>query len=363
MARILIVGDAASPFWERGLVGTRAGHRVWWFSDARRALPGVEEMLHPPPAPRRAAGAVRALALARMIERLRPDLVHVHFALQGLASVALWRAQRLVLTVMGGDVQRAQPQLGSARKRWLLRRTLARARVVTCQAAALERDALACGARPEALRRVTWGVDARRFCPDLETAALRRRYQLGADEPVLFCARLCQPLYNKELVLRAFARAARSGAPGTLLIATLHADPGTLGRLRALSEELEVARRVRFLPPIGHEEMPLHFALAALTLSLPAADGLPQSVLEAMAAGSYPIVGDLAAYDELLLDREHGRRVPFAVDALSAAIGEALADEAGRREVAARNRERVLREWGTDAQAALMNRIYAEVLA
>lgn len=362
-ATILVVGDASSPFWRRGLVGAQAGHRIHFFSDARRELPGVESMIHPPQT-RRARGVVRALTLERAIRRLRPDLVHVHFASQGLSSLPLARAPRVIVSTMGGDVLPEQGMLRSRRKRALLRLLLRRARAITCKSAKLEEGLLRWGDFAHKVHRINWGIDLEAFRPGLATDALRERYAIPAGDRVLFCARICQPLYNKLTVARAFARARAQGLVATLLISEFHADPAYLARLRALVEELGVQAQVRFVGAIPYADMPAHLNLADLVIAIPSSDGLPQSTLEAMACGAYPVVGDLAAYDEFLVDGVHGRRVsPHSVEALARALVEVSADPAQRAAVAATNREHVRALACERDQSARMNAIYERVLA
>jgi len=366
VAKILIVGQAAGHFSERGLVGTRAGHEVHWFDDGPAPAPaGVASLSHPPRAPRGLVGTVRAAALRRTLRRLRPDLVHVHFAYQGLAALALADHPRLVLTTMGGDVMIEQGQVRSRRRQLLLRLLLCRARAITCQAPGVEQAVLRWGDYRHKIHRVRWGVDRGRFRPGLETADLRARHGLAPDELVLFCCRLCQPLYNKDLALRAFARARERGLRARLLVSELYAEPGYRARLDRLVGELGLGEAVRFVGAIPHADMPRYFNLADVVLSLPSSDGLPQSVLEAMACGSYPILGRLAlpVYAELVEGPEHGRLV--ALDdpgELSEALLELAEDPALRARAASAGREHVSRLADWEDQAARMNAIYQRVL-
>lgn len=366
MARILIVGEAKGHFAERGLVGIRAGHEVHWFNDGPApSPPGVASLAHPPRAPRGLVGTVRAAALRRTLRRVRPDLVHVHFAYQGLAALALADHRRLILTTMGGDVMIEQGQVRSRRRQLLLRLLLGRARAITCQAPGVEQAVLRWGDYGHKVHRVRWGVDRERFRPDLETADLRARHGIAPDELVLFCCRLCQPLYNKDLVLRAFARARSEGLRAKLLVSELYAEPGYRAWLDRLVGELGLRGAVRFVGAIPHADMPRYFNLADVVLSLPRSDGLPQSVLEAMACGSYPIVGRLSlpVYAELIEGPQHGRCVDLeGPGELSQVLLELAGDPNLRASAAAAGREHVTRIADWEDQAARMNAIYQQVL-
>jgi glycosyltransferase involved in cell wall biosynthesis len=58
-------------------------------------------------------------------------------------------------------------------------------------------------------------------------------------------------------------------------------------------EDLHAKEYVELLPVLPPEEMARQFQRAVYTLSLSTHDGTPNTLLEAMACGCFPIVGDL----------------------------------------------------------------------
>ncbi len=71
---------------------------------------------------------------------------------------------------------------------------------------------------------------------------------------------------------------------------------------------------------------------SGIYVSMPNTEGLSASLLEAMACGCYPIVSDLPANRELIVDRVNGRLVSVDnVNGLTDAISEAIADDEGRK--------------------------------
>ena len=61
---------------------------------------------------------------------------------------------------------------------------------------------------------------------------------------------------------------------------------------------LGISESVRFLPAQDRSGMADLFCAATLTVSPSTHDGTPNTLLEAMACGSFPIVGDLASLRE-----------------------------------------------------------------
>jgi glycosyltransferase involved in cell wall biosynthesis len=83
---------------------------------------------------------------------------------------------------------------------------------------------------------------------------------------------------------------------------------------------------------------------SAITLSITEHDGTPNSLLEAMACGSFPIVGDLESVREWVLDQENGLLVsPSDPEQLAEAILLAIGNEALRRSAAVAN-QRIIDE-------------------
>ncbi len=106
--------------------------------------------------------------------------------------------------------------------------------------------------------------------------------------------------------------------------------------------KLEIGDRVQLLAPQSRQEMAHLFRRAMITLSVTTHDGTPNSLLEAMACGCFPIAGDIEALREWITPGVNGLLVdPGDPDALSAAILEAVAKPEMRSEARQRNLELV----------------------
>jgi glycosyltransferase involved in cell wall biosynthesis len=322
MARILVVGDVGSPLIRaRGLVGRAGGHEIIFVSARGRPVPGATVFTLPDRIAR--MRLLRPLAMPvlvdRVVRRVRPDVIHVHYAYQALASVPLLRFHPLVISVMGGDVLADQGYRGFRAR--LARLLLDHADAITSKSAFIDTVLAKIGNYQHKVHRVTWGIDLNHFHPFRNTSALRNRLRIGCGEMVVFDPRLAQPLYNKHVILEAFARYLTLGPPAVLLISELEGSKEYLARLRARAEELEILPHVRFVGSIDHAEMADYYSLADVTISIPSSDGFPQTIYEASACGSLLVLGDLPQYREAMSDGLKARLVPID-DAM--ALAEAL---------------------------------------
>jgi glycosyltransferase involved in cell wall biosynthesis len=133
--------------------------------------------------------------------------------------------------------------------------------------------------------------------------------------------------------------------------------PGMEGEAQAEKwmGELGVNEKVGLLPVQSRQKMAELFRKSQITLSITVHDGTPNTLLEAMACGSFPIVGDIESLHEWIIDGVNGLLVdPGDPKALAEAILAAIAQPELRRQTRERNlglvRERA--EYGKVMQVA-----------
>lgn len=248
------------------------------------------------------------------VGRARADVYHAHYAAE-LTTWAAWllRKKPLVVTVMGGDVlfdeQGALGPLG----RWLTKRAVRGADLVTVKSPLLGDVVAGWGVPRSRILEIVWGVDARQFAPDPDCAQARRHdWGVGLDDKVVFSPRMLKPLYNQDLMVEALARVPKV----KLVLSTYNEDPDYRVRLEAKARELGVADRLIFVPPVPADEMAKSYSAADVVLSLPPSDGTPQSVMEAMACGVPVIMTDLDRFKPLFTHAVTGwfvKLTPLAV--------------------------------------------------
>jgi glycosyltransferase involved in cell wall biosynthesis len=305
-----------------------------------------------------------ALALRRALGSLlagrRYDVVHAHWIVPNAAMVAdLVDAHRapLVVSAHGSDVFLAER---SAAVRPFARATLARAARVTACSDDLRRRAVALGAPEARTLTVPYGVDADAFGAS-PPPGTRARLGAAADTTlVLALGRLVEKKGLGPLV------EAAAGLQG------VHLAIGGAGDLRDTLDRriAELGAPARLVGTLDRREVAAALA-AADVVAVPSVvdragnvDGLPNTLLEAMAAGRAVVASRVAGIPDVIADGVNGLLVPPGdVPALRAALARLVADERLRARLGAAARETVVRSHGWDTAARRFEECYAEAAA
>ncbi len=123
---------------------------------------------------------------------------------------------------------------------------------------------------------------------------------------------------------------------------TLFLCAGMAGQPEAVQwlERLGIERSVRLLPFMPQEDLWRLFKRASVTVSISQHDGTPNSLLEAMALGCFPVVGDIESTREWITDGENGRLVnPGDVEGAASAIMSGLNDPSLHEQAREKNAE------------------------
>ena len=230
-----------------------------------------------------------------------------------------------------------------------MRSVLGAAGAVVCTSAA-ERDELA-ALDPEAPLRVI--MNGTPLAPEDPSTREAARTELGLDAGQVAALFLGQ-LEERKRPLDAVAAAEHAAAAGVPLV-LLVAGEGPLSG--AVAERAGPAVR-----PLGFRSDSDALLAAADLLVLPSErEGLPLSVLEAMAHGRPVVVSDGPGNPDAA--GEAGLVVPVGdVDGLAAAMSRLAGDRAERARLGALGRRRVLREFSTERYLASMDELFRELL-
>jgi glycosyltransferase involved in cell wall biosynthesis len=311
--------------------------------------------------PKKIGRLLSGLKTARLVRQLAPDVVHVHYA-RGLAwGLALRDADPLVVTPWGSDVLEEQGAFREPYAKALTRRLLRNAALVTVHSQFMEAQVRRVVPDLPRLAQIGWGVDLSLFRPGLDVTPLRQRWGIGEDRQVILSPRLAQPFYQHERLIRALPAVLEKIPNATVVVSEHCADTAYVQSLRALASELGISGRVRFVGTIPYSEMPLWFNLARAVVMVPRSDGMPNSLLEAMACGVVPILNRLPQYAELIRHGENGFFVdPDGGDLAGPLVG-VLSDPVARRHIATRNREKISEEADQDREMARMEEWYQKL--
>lgn len=318
----------------------------------------------------------------------RPDVVHAHFWMSGVAALDAGRRVDVPVVqtfhALGSVKRRHQGDYDtSPDERVALESALARdvdLVVATCSDELAE--LLAAGARRDRVRVVPCGVDTAHFTPDGPGAVLRGRRPAAAGLPGLVGLRVSAaeagPGVRHRLV--AVSRLVERKGVETIVRAlpvlddaelvvvggppasALHRDPEAL-RLTALAADLGVLDRLRLVGRVAHHDLPALLRTADVVVATPWYEPFGIVPLEAMACGR-PVVGSaVGGLLDSVADGVTGTLVPARDPAaLAAAVRRLLDDPALRARWGRAARERVVAHFGWDRVAAATEDAYADVL-
>ena len=298
------------------------------------ARPGLVSRL--PPGLQRLANLLRYrhAGLPAAVEEIAPDVLHAHYLVEhGLyATSASFRPY--IVSAWGSDVlvDAATSTLNRAIARFVLRR----ASLATANNRHMVREMVQqLGAAPADVQHIVLGV-SRDYIASAERALGEAASHGGRTATIISSRSLDSPLYNVDTIIRSMARV-RGHTPGARLVI---AGEGRLRpTLEALAESLGLRDTVHFAGQLSQEELQRAFIDAGVFVSVPSSDGTSVALLQAMAAGAFPIVSDLPSQRELVDDGVSGLRVPVRDErALADAIARALGDGELRHNAVGRNR-------------------------
>ena len=259
------------------------------------------------------------LALLRWLLANRPDVVNTHSStdswLTGLACATLAKPPAVVRTR-----HISAPIAVNAAAKWLYGRS-ARHVVTTGESLrqALIRDL---GLLPERVTSVPTGIDPARFAPGDKTA-VRQALNLDLNRHYLGIVATLRSWKGHLYLLEAFAKL--DLPDWTLLIV---GEGPMLENIKGKIAGLGLQQRVIM---VGQQTDPEVWMRALDIFCLPsyANEGVPQSVMQAMLTGLPIVTTPVGAILEAVSDEESALVVqPRNVEALSAAIGRLIGDEA-----------------------------------
>jgi glycosyltransferase involved in cell wall biosynthesis len=274
------------------------------------------------------------------LRRRRPDLVHTELPwgdLIGRTAARLAGIRPIVSTVTARYVDKPALQLMFDRfsAHWV-------DRVVFVSAEIIPFSVKCEGVRVQQVRCIPNGVEPERGDRTAAAAALRRQYGAGAPAIIGMVARLHAQKAHGDL-LQAFARLTSTHNARLWLIG----DGPKRGELAAQAQRLGIAKRVFF----AGDRDDVRDWLAAMDVFVHPTyfEGLPVSVLEAMAMGKPVITSPVDGLRGLISSGIHGWLVETGdIDALAATICHVLDHPEEAAKVAQAGAERVHSEYGVE---------------
>ncbi len=342
---IRIVSEAAwlAQHGVRIILAAQPGSRI--LDEARRAA------LHTVAVTMRGAWDLAAIVrLARLIRREAVDVVHTHSSVDAWVGGSAARLAR-VPVVRSRHVSIPIRAAFNPVYRWFADR-------VITSGDAIRRLVLAGAARPETVVAIPAGVDPEEFAPGPPSDAARREF--GGAAPIIGSVAMFRGSKGHEDLLAAF-EALRADWPSARLL--LVGDGIRRHQLEELVRVRDLAASVRFAG-FRRDVADLLRLMDLVVLASTRTEGVPQSLLQAMAAGVPVVATSVGGIPEVIRDGETGLLVPPGrPDLLAGAMRAVLGDPAAARRRAVAARRLVEARYSSARCLDELLRLYAELLA
>ncbi|MBN1450982.1 MAG: glycosyltransferase family 4 protein [Anaerolineales bacterium] len=235
-----------------------------------------------------------ARKLRTVIERVKPDLVHaMRIPYEGMLAADAYNGSPLLVSVWGNDFTLHAPStwLMGHYTRWTMQ--VANALHADCQ-----RD----------IRLAQeWGFSTKRptlVIPGnggIRTDIFFLPKKL-VEEPVVINPRGFRAYVRNDVFFKAIPLVLKEIPQARFLCASMAGEPQALQWIG----ELGIDQAVELLAPMPHAQMAEFYRRAAALVSPSIHDGTPNTLLEGMACGCFPVAGDLESIREWITDGENG---------------------------------------------------------
>lgn len=277
------------------------------------------------------------LEIARLIKKIRPDIVHAHYISHFgiLAGLYGWLSgfKPIVLTAWGSDVL-IDPK---GFKKWLVKYALKKADCVTCDAEHMIEELIGFGTDPKKIEHIYFGTDIQKFNPRQKSEKLGEK--LGVlNSPTIISIRTLKPIYDVGSLITAIPLVLKEVPETKFVIAGRGSQEA---ELKQLAKSLGVSDSIRFVGFIPNAELPKYLASSNIYVSTSLSDaGIAASTAEAMACGLPVVITDFGDNRNWVEDNVNGFIVPLKdPKALAEKIIYLLKNEGLRMKFGMRNRK------------------------
>lgn len=307
--------------------------------------------------------AAAAPPLAWYIARQRIAIVHCFlpyaYIVGGFAAAAVPGCRLVMSRVSSHYYMEQYPHYRFAETRLLHRRVDA----VVCNAAGIRAELIDEGVPEQRITIIPNGIDAAMFAATpARRSASRRALGLGCDQFVLTAVANLHPYKGHADLLDALAlAAARLPGDWQLLCAGRDVD-GRRTALEAQARRLGIGGHVRFLGNV--DDIAGLLAASDIQVHPSLEDALPNSLLEAMAAGLPIVATRVGGIAELVIDGEGGLLVPPGKPAaFAAALVEVSGNPNLAKGMASANRHRAATRFSLAASVRRYEDLYLRLMA
>jgi glycosyltransferase involved in cell wall biosynthesis len=218
------------------------------------------------------------------------------------------------------------------------------------------------GVAPDVISVIHNGIDTETWTPNHASGSLRHELGLGGVYPVIGYVGRIMPEKDLETWICTAALVAKKFPEARFVLVGEGKDNATLEQLKILAREVGIAERTYF--PGYLSDLPPVYASFDLFFLSSRREGLPNSILEAMAMGLPVVTSDVAGAKELVVNGETGFVLPQQdVDGLASAIISILGEGHRRLCMGRAGRQRVTRQFSFSHRLRRVEDLYEQIVS
>jgi glycosyltransferase involved in cell wall biosynthesis len=235
-----------------------------------------------------------AQRLRELIERVKPDLIHaMRIPYEGMMAADAYNGTPLVVSTWGNDFTLHAPstRLMSHYTRWTMQ--VADALHADCHRdVRLAREWGLGQGKPALVAPGNGGILTDIFYPP----------EKPVEQPLVINPRGFRPYVRNDVFFKAIPLVLEKRPDARFVFALMAGEP----QAEQWIQEMNIAHAVELLPPMSHSQMGETFRRAQIVASPSIHDGTPNSLLEGIACGCFPVAGDLESIREWITPNKNG---------------------------------------------------------
>ena len=303
----------------------------------------------------------RSDAIRDLLRQIKPDVIHaMRLPFEGITAALADPQAPLLISIWGNDFTLFAD--GFPLTAGLSRRALQRADALHCDCNRDLKLAVELGFnshKPSIVLPGGGGIQLEVFGAPHADCKARGRFNIPEGAPLVCNPRGFRRYVRNDTFFRCAALATKRRPDIVFAAVAMQGHPVAERWITALG----IQENVRLLPILSRTEMAMLLRTSDVVVSASEHDGTPNSLLESMAAGAFPIVGNIESVREWITDGINGSlRDPSDAWGFSEAILSAVADRELRLSAAMKNKQLIEDRAEYGSTMAKAERFYEQLI-
>ncbi len=270
----------------------------------RKPAPFISRIMDRAPVLARLMVLKKYLKVRRLINEIKPDIVHAHYlTVYGLLGV-LANYHPIYISIWGSDLWIESRGLMKYISRYVVRK----ADGIHCDGQNVFDEIVTFEKKPDKIAIIHYGTDIEKFKPIIQDK--NAKPSLGCSDCIaVISIRALEPIYDIATLINAIPEVVKNHPSARFFIAGKGSEENNL---KSLAESLGIKENVHFIGNIPNDKLPLYFSESDIYVSTSLSDGgLAASTAEAMASELPVIITDFGDNSKWISDGVNGYLIPL----------------------------------------------------